>query len=320
MPLVFAIPLADMVVPLALLLLSLAISYLLVKPLTWALQQIPAIGGLAVGAVAKMGTTASGWAVGWLDGAAGHLLGLASGVVQNAYGVLSSMVAAVEWLAVHAASMAAAVAAVPDQVLSSRQAAEQYADQAVAHAEQLAASGVLGAERAAAAAVTAALVHAAAYTDARVADAERVAATGVADAVKVAEQVKAADQAALTAAVHTLEGTIATDLGAIRSEVGDLSGVLAGLGVASLAAEVTGLATKVAEIPVDCIGNLCNPSSPLQGILGSLLTDAELALVVAFTANAIRDPKGTAGLVNDARSVLVPLVSELASPFGVAVH
>lgn len=291
---VVAIPLAEWVIPVALLLLSMAVSYLLVKPLTWFAQQIPPVAGMASSAAVAMGANVAGWAKSWLDGAAGGLIGLASGVIGNAYGLAASTLLAVQYLAAHAQAAAWGLAQVPGQVLAAQQTAERAATALVHEAEQAAAVGAIRSEALAAQYARGLVAEA---TRAAAADAARVSAYVTAQAHLLEGELASAEArqgVALDAAVHALEGTIATDLSGVHAQLGDLESTLAGLGVASLTAEITQVATQVSEIPMDCIASLCNPASPLQGLLGSLLTAADIALILGLVADGIRDPEGAA--------------------------
>lgn len=316
---VLAIPLAEWIVPLAVCLLLYAVSFLLVKPLTWALQQIPVIGSQAAGAVASMGATVVGYARGWIDSVAGPALQVAQATIGNVYNFLGSVVQGVEWVVASLASLTVLVVDTPARILGAQQAAETYAAHLASQAITTAAHDVAGAEAKAAALVTGAAAAAAAYTNAKVAEAERLAAHDAAQALSVAQADVAKVDAAAAAAVKALETTWAPQITDLQKLAGDLAGTLAGLGVGTLAIEVTRLATQVETIAQDACPELCGAMKPQLSTLQGLADVGLMLAVFGLAGEAIRDPGGTARLVNAAAGELHTLGHDVGSLVGLAV-
>jgi hypothetical protein len=316
---VLAVPLAEWVIPVAIMLLLYAVSFLLVKPLTWALQQIPVIGGQAAGAVANMGATVVGWARGWLDSASSPMLQVAQAVIGNVYNLLGSVVQGVEWVVASLASLTVLVVETPARILGAQQAAEAYAAQLAAQVVTTAAHDMATAETKAAALVTGAAAAATAYTNAKVAEAERLARQEAAQALTVAQADVAKVDAAAAAAVRALETTWAPQIKDIQGELGSLAGTLAGLGVGSLAVELTQLVTRVATVEENVCPGLCDAVKPQLSTLQGLADVGLMLAVFGLAAEAMRDPSGTAGLVNAAAGELHTLGHDVGSLVGLQV-
>ncbi len=316
---VLAVPLAEWVIPVAIMLLLYAVSYLLVKPLTWALQQIPVIGGAAAGPVAGMGATVVGWARGWLDSAAGGMLSVAQATIGNAYSFLTGVVAAAEWLVSSVAVLASDAASVPDRILAAAQAAQHYAEQLAATGLRTTAADLATAETRAAALVLGAEASAAAYVDAKAADVARLAEQAAASVLATSRADVAAAEASAATAVRALETTWAPQIATLQDVVGGLAGTLAGLGVASLALEVTKLATQVDTIAQDACPDVCGAMKPQLPTLQGLADVGLLLAVFGLAEQAIADPRGTAGVVHAAAGDLVTLGKDVAGLVGLQV-
>jgi len=316
---VLAIPLAEWVIPLAIMLLLYAVSILLVKPLTWALQQIPVIGSQAAGAVSSMGATVVGWARSWIDAAAGPVLRIGQAVIGNVYNFLGSVVQGVEWVVASLASLTVMVVELPARIVGAQAAAEAYAAQLAAHALGVIAHDMATAELKAAALVTGAAAAATAYTDAKVSEAERLAQREAAQALSMAQADVAKADAAAAAAVRALETTWAPQIRTIEGELGSLAGTLAGLGVGSLAVELTQLVTRVATVEENVCPGLCDAVKPQLSTLQGLADVGLMLAVFGLAGEAIRDPGGTARLVNQAAGTLHTLGHDVGSLVGLAV-
>lgn len=316
---VLAVPLAEWIIPVAIMLLLYAVSFLLVKPLTWALQQIPVIGGAAAAPVASMGATVVGWAKGWLDSAAGGMLSVAQAVIGNAYNFLGSVVQGIEWVVASLASLTVLVVETPARILGAQQAAEAYAAQLAAQMVTTAAHDLATAELKAASLVTGAAATAAAYTDAKVAQAVSIAEHAAAVALSSAEADVVQAETAAATAVRSLETTWAPQIRTLQGDVGTLTGDLSQLLPLALPLVIPGLLTAVKALEKDVVDCCGTPSTPPTGGLGSLLTAAELALVFGLVGGAIADPRDTARAVQAGAGGLVSLGKGAAGIVGLSL-
>ncbi len=304
---VLAIPFADVAAALVVALLAFALTYLLVKPLALLLQQLPVVGSQVAGVLNGAASNVQKWAVSWLDSAAKPLIDLWNGIAANAYGFLQQTVNAVSYVVGETVTVALQASHLSTLIDAVRQEAQAYTEsqqQAVEHyARQLALNEA--ADRAAAVAHAESMAQS--YADnlawqvtqayeSDIAKAEAQAQAGAAAAEKAAE-------VAAAAAVRPFE----TGLTDLQSQLGNLSGVLAGMGVGTLALAIPQILTDVETLTKD-VRDCCGPSgTPKPPSVSGVLDAAALVAMFGLVAEGIANPTGTAQAID---GIVTPIASD----------
>lgn len=278
-----------------------ALTMLLARPLTWALQQFPPIAGAAAGFVANAIGSASAWAYSVADGAVGALSQTISGPLASLQQVIVSIVGGIEGLLsgqltlagllnsglgslgawIHtveatAASAAARVAAVIPDLASLRLAVTA-----------LIAVGLPGA-------IAAALSEARAFAVSQVTALDHL----LGQRIGAVEAELHAAEAAATTAVASAEAVLEREIGVVErtfgDEIGKLSDLVTPLAAAGLLTLVPTLVRELETLKDECITPTCNALKPQIPTLSALGDIATLMLVGGFVGEAIANPAGTA--------------------------
>lgn len=313
------IALAPVAVALLLLLIVVGAIYML-RAVTLPFQQLPdPIGSTIRNTIGAAADTAAKFASGWLDTAAAPFIDLLTGIVSRVYVFLQGVVNGITYVLGETVSLAYQASHLSTLVDWVQQQAQAYTDQSSAQAQHYARQLVLNeaADRAAAVAQAEAKVqtYAAglawqltqAYT-ADIAVAEAQAKADVADGVRAAET-------AAAAAVRPFE----TGLTDLEAQLGNLSGVLAGLGVSSLALAIPQILTDVETLRRD-LRDCCGPSgTPKPPNLTGILDATALLAMFGFVAEGIANPEGTAELAAQAGDELSGFARDAAGLVGLRV-
>lgn len=329
---------------LVVLLLVLAISFLLRKPLVFILTRIPVIGGGLANIIGQAVDTVQGWAFGWLGPIAYSIATVILAPAQLGVAAMSAMVGGFEYalgntrrlitatygsggiLAVQR-SLSAGVAAIRNTDIPT--AADRARRLAVAAAAALvageAADRLAGDRTTAAAALNQVRAEAAERARQVTAARDQAAALVSAEArirlagdelldrqAKQEAATRAAAEAALSGRVGTLERE---RIPALERELEGVRDVTIPQVQAKEAADVAVLTGEltIAQEALRCLDPLC--SSGYSGLVGQLLVGAELLAILELVGAAVRDPQGTAQGTAGQSGALHDLGAGLLAPF-----
>lgn len=117
----------------------------------------------------------------------------------------------------------------------------------------------------------------------------------VAGAISYTEAVAASLGSAITADVTALQGWVTAELGSLTAYIEAVQAASA----AYTAASVGVVEADLVKLETECTDNLCSGLSDLASFFNDLQGAFGIAGLIALAAEAARDPKGTAVLVND---------------------
>lgn len=348
MPTVVAFALPELWVAIALLLLLWAIIFIFQKPIAAVLGLIPAIGGQLADAFSRGIGVVVSWAANWAATAVKPLVELISAPVLWLVAVLSGIVLTAEALESAIADTATMAAQAFDLVINRLFAlisqvatiAGQVANLVthVAHvAAQLAwviATGLPGAiDKAVTDAIRAARALVAAVVDplARALDALRAwAQSQVAHLDLGIQAVRDWATGAIAAAVAVAVRPIALGLDGlghaldglrveVNGKIGTILGLLAPLLALDLVRVVPRVIEDVTTMRRECVDPTCSVIGPQVATLQSLLNGVEVGLFLAFLAEAVHDPAGTARAVAGEAAALESFAGDLAGAAGLHI-
>lgn len=323
MPLLLAVPLLDVFIGVALLLLLWASRDLWVKPMMWTLQQIPVVGAQAAQMVENTVEAVIGWAQGWVESSATGLIQLIA-VPVNAIGLWiesswmllyslgqnigntgGGLLNRINELASDAANTIAQVTAALATIsglsivvanLQTLLDVVQTTMIPAAQSKAIETSEAFAAERAESAARTGQLAAADAQSTALGAvNAERARAIAAENAIASGVGVDNADQlAALATAVAGIQADLATDVDTLTGAIADVTTTVGALAVPAIAAALTALTTEVGTMRRTCVDPLCAFLPSLGDLFNGLMTAALFAEIAGLVNNAVHNPEGAA--------------------------
>lgn len=301
MPVVLAVPLADVIAAVCILLLVWGASILLVKPLVMLLSWIPVVGQFMADRLTNLVDGVVSWATDWAKTAVGAFVQLIAVPVGAIIGAVSNIVATIEAAgAAIIALVAGAVTFTARIALAFRLIASNVAQlvasiaAGVAHAIAVAASAAATLVNAARVALTAAIAAVHAALTAAIA-----AETALINAVKgnllafIAGQV-AVITAAWTAAITAVRTTVATDVKGIEAEIAHVNALVLPLVAAAVIPRIIALEQTTTREFTQCLDPMCNVIGPTLAGLSALADIATLLAVGGLVGEAIADPEGTA--------------------------
>lgn len=348
MPLVLASPLSLFVIGCALLLLWLATYYLLGKPLADAIRHVPVVGADLARAIMGALNTVKDWALDWAASAVSGVVEWFAVPIRAVYDFVSSV----------ASAFAAAERAIGEVARVAAGEIGRVAGQLADHAARIAtatAKAVAAASAANAAIILgrqlrdstipqakqAAINTSAAYTASRIATEAGTRARAIDDvrldlgrAIDGEASTRAARDAALAGAAAATAAQLGqrirdaeagarahtdTRVRGVEDQLAQLRNVAIPAALATALAATNVVAQSLAQTQARCINPMCSTFGTQAGLWQSLMTGAELALVLSLVGQAVRDPEGTAGMVASGASALRSMGNGLLSPIiGVA--
>lgn len=301
MPIVIGGGVAIVFVAVALLLYVYAIEQVFRRPINIALPSLPVIGDAIARAVNLAIGGIVAWATAWAKGSVYPLVELiwvpAQAVYQAVTGIVGGIEAAASALAlvpgriaVAAANAAAAISVVASNLatVGARLGAVAASIPTIAHqvATDLVAAAV--------ALLRGDLATAEADLRAAIGAAAAGAASDLAILRGTLESELAAASVAAAAATAALRGQLGTDVGQLQGQLAQLGLAVGPLVAAGLIARTLTLETELDTMRRECVDPVCSVLGPTLGTLQAFGTLATMGLVGAFVAEAIHDPEGTA--------------------------
>lgn len=297
--LVAALP--ELAVAIAAVLLAWAAGTLLAKPLAWALQQIPVVGGQAAGYVTNALSSVAGYALGWAETEVGALSQLISapiaGLQRFATSTVSAIESAVGQLAALGATVAGGLGAFGAMVAGMvGQLAAAVASIALLQAGAAVVADALAAIRNVIipAAVATGVAEAVAVADKGIEALGRTVSADVAGVQADLATAVATGETALRQAERDILGQLGTATGVLEGEIGAVGALVAPLVAANLISRVATIAQTLTTTLDECVTPTCNVMKPQLGLLNALMDGGLLLLVGALVGDAVNDPRGAA--------------------------
>jgi hypothetical protein len=345
MPAAFAAALAlpEVWIAIAVLLLVWAIIYIFQKPISVVLGSIPAIGGQLADAFAKGIGVVVAWATEWAAHAVRPLVEVIAVPVQWFASILTGITTTAEAIVQAIVDTAHQAASTATYIINRVYALAATVADLAAQVPKLAAKVVdavgdiarivaVTIPAAIATAVHRAVVAAGELVDAAVRALERGidalrswAVAQVANLARGLDALRAWASAAIAYAVAVAVQPLQWGLGnlgdalkqlqlQVDGRLGQLTAALAGLLALDLVRVVPRIIEEITRMRRECVDPTCSVIGPQLGLLQSLLQGVEITLLLAWVADAVNDPHGTAQQTAGDAGGLASMVNGIIGP------
>lgn len=322
MPLVVLAPLDVVIAALGLLLVLWAWNTFLVKPIAWALSQVPVIGRQMADALTSSAAVVYAWAHALAIVGVDAIVQVVSAPFHQVGVFFGELVVTVETAG---AKIVALVATTVNLGALVRSVGNALGNGLATLSQRIVALGQSVAGTAAAVfhtliapvetALRAAIAAAVAGLSAAIAAERALIAQAHGDLLKLIEGQVGVLTAALAATAATLRREWATDLAPVTAELDQLGRLVRPIAAAGLLTIVPALVQELEQLRRTCIDPMCSVTTPQIPTLTLLADLATLGIVGGLAAEAVRDPEGTAKITAGAIGAIHSLAASLVADF-----